>query len=93
TINCLNGISRQTIIQLAQQMEIPIEECRLLPYDVTTADEAFFTSTPYCIMPATKFNGITIGSGEVGPITKKLIGAWSQLVGVDIQEQAQQSLS
>jgi len=88
TINCLDGISRQTIFHLADRLGIPIEECQLLPYDVITADEAFFTSTPYCIMPATKFNGTLIGDGEVGPITKKLLTAWSQMVGIDIIEQA-----
>lgn len=91
TINCLDGISRQTIFQLAEQLEIPIEECQLLPYDVITADEAFFTSTPYCMMPATKFNGIEIGNGKVGPITNKLLAAWSEMVGVDIKKQAQAS--
>lgn len=88
TINCLDGISRQTIFQLAETLNIPVEECSLLPYDVITADEAFFTSTPYCIMPATRFNGLDIGNGKVGPITKQLIAAWSELVGVDIVEQA-----
>lgn len=92
TINCLDGISRQTIFLLADQLEIPIEECRLLPYDVTTADEAFFTSTPYSIMPATKFNGTPVGDGQVGPITNQLITAWGKMVGVDIIEQAQASL-
>lgn len=91
TINCLDGISRQTIFQLAEQLKIPIEECQLLPYDVITADEAFFTSTPYCMMPATKFNGIEIGNGKVGPITNKLLAAWSEMVGVDIKKQAQAS--
>ncbi len=91
TINCLDGISRQTIFQLADQLNLPVEECQLLPYDVITAEEAFFTSTPYCIMPATKFNGTMIGNGEVGPITKNLLGAWSQLVGIDIVEQSQTS--
>lgn len=89
TTNCLDGISRQTIFHLADQLGIPIEECQLLPYDVITADEAFFTSTPYCIMPATKFNGTMIGDGQVGPITKKLLAAWSEMVGIDIIEQAQ----
>lgn len=88
TINCLDGISRQTIFQLAEKLNIPVEESSLLPYDVTTADEAFFTSTPYCIMPATRFNGLDIGNGKVGPITKQLIAAWSDLVGVDIVKQA-----
>lgn len=91
TINCLDGISRQTIFQLAEQLNLPVEECQLLPYDVTTADEAFFTSTPYCIMPATKFNGTVIGNGEVGPVTKNLLAAWSELVGINIIEQAQSS--
>ena len=91
TINCLDGISRQSIFTLGEKLNIPVEECQLLPYDVTTADEAFFTSTPYCIMPATKFNGLEIGDGKVGPITKQLIAAWSDLVGVDIIEQAQAS--
>ncbi len=88
TINCLDGISRQTIFLLAEQLDLPIEECQLLPYDVITADEAFFTSTPYCIMPATRFNGTTIGNGEVGPVTQKLISSWSHMVGIDIIEQA-----
>jgi branched-chain amino acid aminotransferase len=53
----------------------------------------FFTSTPYCIMPATRFNGISVGSGSVGPITKKLLKAWNELVGIDIIQQAQDQLS
>lgn len=84
----LDGISRKTALELASQLHIPIEVCDLQPYDVYTADEAFFTSTPYCIMPATKFNGVPVGDGKVGPITKKLLQAWSELVGVDIVKQA-----
>lgn len=89
TINCLAGMSRETILELCEKLGIPAEETDLLPYDVYTADEAFFTSTPYCIMPATKFNGLPVGDGEVGPITKDLLAAWSQLVGLDIVKQAQ----
>ena len=48
----------------------------------------FFTSTPYCIMPATKFNGVPVGDGTVGPITNKLLSAWGDLVGMDIVQQA-----
>jgi branched-chain amino acid aminotransferase len=64
----------------------------LQPYDFYTADEAFFTSTPYCIMPATRFNGLPIGDGQVGPVTKRLLAAWSELVGVDIIGQGQRQL-
>ena len=90
--NCLAGISRDTVVRLAKDVGIPIRETRLQPYDVDTADEAFFTSTPYCIMPAARFNGLPVGDGQVGPVTKRLLGAWSELVGVDIVGQAQRQL-
>lgn len=89
TKNCLAGLSRETVIQLAAELEIPCEETELQPYDLYTADELFFTSTPYCIMPATKFNGLPVGNGQVGSTAKRLLSAWSHLVGVDIVEQAQ----
>jgi len=88
TINALAGISRETVLELAAQIGIPAVECDLQPYDVYTADEAFFTSTPYCLMPATRFNGLPVGDGRVGPITKRLLAAWSDLVGLDIVQQA-----
>jgi branched-chain amino acid aminotransferase len=86
--NCLAGISRETVIELAEQLEVPLEITHLQPYDLYTADELFFTSTPYCIMPASKFNGLPVGEGEVGVVTKKLLASWSQLVGMDIVKQA-----
>lgn len=92
TSNALAGISRATILELAQTLHIPLRECDLQPYDVYTADEAFFTSTPYCIMPATRFNGLPVGDGTVGPITRRLLAAWSASVGVDIVAQAQKQL-
>ncbi len=92
TTNCLEGVSRDTIFELADQLGIPVSESNLLPYDLYTADELFFTSTPYCIMPATKFNGLPVGDGTIGPITRRLLSAWSQLVGLDIIAQAQQQL-
>jgi branched-chain amino acid aminotransferase len=86
--NCLAGISRETVFELAAQLGIPICETRLQSYDLYTADEVFFTSTPYCIMPATKFNGLAVGDGAVGPVTRQLLTAWSALVGIDIMQQA-----
>ncbi len=51
TENCLDGISRQTVLELANQLGLPAHETRMQAYDLYTADEIFFTSTPYCIMP------------------------------------------
>jgi branched-chain amino acid aminotransferase len=88
----LAGISRETVLELAADLNIPIQITDYQPYDIYTADEAFFTSTPYCIMPATKFNGLPVGDGAVGPVTKRLLQAWSDLVGLDIVSQAQSHL-
>lgn len=93
TVNCLAGVSRATALDLARQLGIPTEETSLLPYDLATADEMFFTSTPYCIMPATKFNNLTVGDGKVGPITKRLLEAWSEMVGLDIVAQARAQIN
>jgi branched-chain amino acid aminotransferase len=87
TRNILAGISRRTVLELCAELGIPAEERDLQPYDVYTADEAFFTSTPYCIMPATRFNGLPVGTGQVGPITRRLLDSWSAQVGVDIAGQ------
>lgn len=93
TVNCLAGISRATALELAEKLGIPTEETVVQPYDLATADEMFFTSTPYSIMPATKFNGMLVGNGAVGPVTKKLIAAWSELVGMDIAAQAEAQIN
>lgn len=92
TENCLAGISRQTVIELAGELAIPVREARLQVYDFYTADEVFFTSTPYCIMPATRFNGLPVGDGCVGLVTKRLLAAWSERVGLDIVAQAQRQM-
>lgn len=93
TANCLAGVSRATALELARKLGIPTEETVLQPYDLATADEMFFTSTPYCIMPATRFNNLAVGDGKVGPITKRLLAAWSELVGMDIVAQAEAQIN
>lgn len=91
--NALAGVSRATALELARREGIPTQEIDIQPYDIYTADEAFFTSTPYSIMPATRFNGLPVGDGQVGLITKRLLRAWSDLVGVDIVAQAQNQVA
>jgi branched-chain amino acid aminotransferase len=93
TSAALAGISRATVLELAGLLGIPVRECDLQAYDIYTAEEAFFTSTPYCIMPATRFNGLPVGDGNVGPVTKQLLAAWSDLVGVDIVAQGLKQLN
>lgn len=88
TRNILPGISRRTVIELANnELRIPFVEQDSQQDRVIRADEAFLTSTPYCLMPVTKINGTTIGDGKPGPIFRRLLTAWSALVGVDIEQQ------
>ena len=82
--NCLRGTRRSYILDLAQRLGLPTQETNIELYDVASADEAFFTSTAFSMLPCTKINGLPIGDGKPGPIFARLIGAWSEEVGVDI---------
>jgi len=86
--NILEGITRATIIELARSFGTPVVEGDFTVYDAYTADEAFLTTTTYCILPVAHLNGAPIGRETPGPLTRKLIGAWNDLVGVDIVAQA-----
>jgi branched-chain amino acid aminotransferase len=88
TDGVLAGISRETALELAEQLGIPAEEKHFQMYDVYNADEAFLTATSFCVLPATRANGIPIGDGKPGPITLRLLDTWSETVGVNIVEQA-----
>ncbi len=87
--NTLDGISRATAMELARELGIPTSEEDIQPYHVINSDEAFFSSTSYCLLPVTQFNQYQIGNGKPGPVFKKLMQAWSELVDVDIIAQAQ----
>ena len=82
--NVLRGITRLYVMELAKELGIPCEEKNLSLYDLYEADEAFLTSTPYCIVPVTKINGISLGMGKPGKIVERLLNYWSKKVGVDI---------
>ena len=79
----LAGISRETAIELAQELSIEMRETDMDLYDAYTADEVFITSTSFCIVPVSTFNGAEIGAGVPGPVTDRLQKAYSGMVGVD----------
>jgi branched-chain amino acid aminotransferase len=88
--NILRGITRDYIFILAEELNIPCRECNIEPYDVYTADEAFMTGTPFCILPTVSLQGLQIGNGKLGNITNMLINKWSENVGMDIKSQIQE---
>jgi branched-chain amino acid aminotransferase len=86
--NILRGISREYLIkELCPQLEMTVVEKNIEPYDVYTADEAFMTGTPFCMLPVTSLNGIPIGSGKVGDNFSRLLNQWGDNTGVDIAKQ------
>lgn len=86
--NILRGISREYIIkELCPDLSIPVVEKNIEPYDVYTADEAFMSGTPFCMLPVTSLNGIKIGDGKVGKIFSQIITNWGNINNVDIIKQ------
>ena len=83
----LQGVSRCVVFELAEQLDIPVVEEDLQPYDMYTADEAFLSVTSPCVMPVTRVDSRPIADGKPGPITQQLLAAWSELVGMDIVDQ------
>ena len=88
TKNILEGVSRATVFELAEKLGLKAIEDDLQTHQVYNADEAFQTASSYCVCPVTKFNGVNIGNGKAGPITKKLLDVWGDLVGVNLMERA-----
>jgi branched-chain amino acid aminotransferase len=84
----LRGISRAYVMEvLGPQLGMKVIEKNIEPYDVYTADEAFMTGTPFCMLPVTRLNGLAIGDGKVGTGFKAILNQWSSNVGVDIETQ------
>jgi branched-chain amino acid aminotransferase len=84
----LPGISMEAALEMAENQGIPVEEGDYTTFEVYQADEAFLSSTSYCVLPVTSLNGWTIGTGEPGPITQGLLASWSDMVGINVVDQA-----
>lgn len=69
----LNGITRQVVIQLCKDNNIPLVEEAFHLEDLRSADEVFITSTTSEVMPVVKIDGKDVGDGFPGPITRKLL--------------------
>ena len=85
----LQGISLAMVFEIAVKLEIPCLNRNLTVEDLSAADEIILTSTPVCLLPATRLNGRPIGGGHPGEISRKLLAAWSEIAGLDIVAQAE----
>jgi branched-chain amino acid aminotransferase len=78
--NILMGITRQTIIELAQEFDIQVQEGKLTPFDLYVADEVFLSSTAGGIFPIIEVDGRVINDGLPGEITKGFREGYQQLL-------------
>jgi branched-chain amino acid aminotransferase len=78
--SCLEGITRQTILDFARELNIPVRERRITRDEVYIADEAFFTGTAAEVLPIRELDGRVIGAGQRGPLTEKLQGMYFDAV-------------
>jgi len=77
---CMNGITRQKVIDLCRANDIPVFERNFSLVDTYSADEAFLTGTFGAQTPVSTIDGRQIGSGELGPMTKRLRSLYKDLV-------------
>ena len=85
----LPGVSQQVLFEIADELKIPHSERDITPAELASADEAYLTSTSICVLPIVRLDGQPIGKGHPGQTYKRLLSAWSDLVGLDIVTQAE----
>ncbi|MDG1521344.1 MAG: D-amino acid aminotransferase [Yoonia sp.] len=81
---CMNGITRQKVIDLCRANDIPVFERNFSLVDIYGADEAFLTGTFGAQTPVGSLDGRVIGTGELGPITTKLRALYKDLIAREV---------
>lgn len=79
----LKGITRATVLKIAEELGVPWREANLTRYDVWIAEELFLTGTAAEIIPIVKVDARPIGGGQPGPITAKFLERFRELVSQD----------
>ncbi|MBP3911284.1 MAG: branched-chain-amino-acid transaminase [Clostridiales bacterium] len=75
-IGILDGITRNTVIELAKELGYEVKESEFTLFNVYSADECFLTGTAAEAIPVTNVDGRIIGNGEAGPVTTRLLEAF-----------------
>jgi branched-chain amino acid aminotransferase len=81
----LNGVSLQVVEELCGQLGIPFAERPLTIAECQLADEAMLTCTSYCVAGVRRLDGVELP--WPGPVWRRLLAAWSERVGLDIEAQ------
>ena len=78
---CMNGITRQKVIDLCRANDIPVFEKNFSLVETYSADEAFLTGTFGAQTPVSQIDGRQIGSGQMGPVTQRIRDLYKTMVG------------
>ncbi|MDI5932422.1 branched-chain amino acid transaminase [Halomonas sp. M4R5S39] len=78
--SCLNGITRNTVLHMAEHLGYELREKLITRDEIYIADEAFFTGTAAEVLPIRELDGRAIGAGRRGPITEKIQSLYFDLV-------------
>jgi branched-chain amino acid aminotransferase len=77
----LAGLSRKTVMEIARDLHIPLREADIDLYDAYVADEAFITSTSWCLVPVKSVNDKSMALGTWGPVTRALSEGFKKRLG------------
>jgi len=69
----LHGVTRARVIKLAEELGYEVRERDITPYELLTSDEVFLTGTMAEVKPVIKIQGVAIGEGKPGPVTREII--------------------
>jgi len=81
----LHGVTRARVIKLAEELGYEVRERDITPYELLTADEVFLTGTMAEVKPVIKIQGVAIGEGKPGPVTREIIRGFLRIT-VDPKE-------
>ena len=76
----LHGITRATVLAVAKKLKLPIERRRITEAELRSADECFLTATGKEVLPVVMIDTKKIGDGNVGSVTKRLLGGYRDAV-------------
>ena len=84
----LPGVSVAVVRELCSKLGVAFTERDLTVEELRSADEVWLSSTSICLLPVVKCDGAPVADGKPGPVYRRVLSAWGELVGIDIAEQA-----
>ena len=83
----LPSVARSWLEDLAARLGLGVTHAELTLTGLTGADEAFVAGMPFCVLPVAAVGDERPAAGAPGPVTARLLAAWSEEAGIDIAAQ------